>query len=218
VPPTYEIDQYTGKNVTDKAGYVQENKSLIITIKNQAFSSSFNGTKYYLAYNVGVKGHFGDEWKGLDFKSRCTMKYYLSEGYPRASNSDYTRLYVPANNYPADTQLDVKVQAYMGHGAVLHIIDYLEGHIIPIPTGEHDEDGIIFDEASDWSEIQTITINKSTSKTNPKTPSQSETEPAQQDTEPETAQLTLIVAVALISIPVAAGLGLLIYLTRKQKR
>jgi len=44
---------------------------------------------------------------------------------------------------------------------------------------------------------------------------QTETILTQQYTKPETTQLTLIAAVALIAIPVAAGLGLLIHLNRK---
>ena len=100
VPPTYksEIDQYTGKNVTtiDKPGRHVENKSIVITIKNQEFASSVNGTKYYMAYNIAIKGHYGDKWKKVTDITRCTIEEYLSAGFPKASNSDYTVLYIPA--------------------------------------------------------------------------------------------------------------------------
>ena len=207
VPPTYTIDQYTGKNVTDKPGHTVENKYIVITIKNPAFASSVNGKKYYMAYNVAVKGHFGEEWKGLDFTSKCTMTEYLSEDFPRASDSDYTILRVRANNYPTDTQLDVKVQAYIGHEVVIQVTDYFADRLIPM--GSHDEDGIRFDTKGDWSEIQTITIN-----VNAPT---SEIHIVDVPTS-ETCQINFLILVgALILIPIAAGLGLLIYLNRRKR-
>src|ERR1035437_2444792 len=38
VPPTYGIDQYTGKNVTIQNGYQVTNRTLVFTIKNQLFT------------------------------------------------------------------------------------------------------------------------------------------------------------------------------------
>jgi hypothetical protein len=58
-----------------------------------------------------------------------------------------------------DTQLDVKVQAYIGHESVITVIDWLEGHGVPCMIGSHEEDGIMFDTAGNWSHIQTVTIN-----------------------------------------------------------
>ncbi|MGD2066120.1 MAG: hypothetical protein PVI43_02990 [Candidatus Bathyarchaeota archaeon] len=155
-----KIDPYTGKNVTriDTPGRYVENKSIVIKIKNQEFVSSVNGTKYHMAYKIAYKGHFGEEWKENYFESQCTMTRYLSKGFPKASNSDYTVLRIPAD-YSHGVRLDVKVQAYIGHEAVITVKDYVPGHAFPIPAGSHDEDGIIFGTAGDWSEIQTITIN-----------------------------------------------------------
>jgi hypothetical protein len=163
VPPTYEseIDQYTGKNVTaiDKSGYHVENKSLVLTIKNQEFPAYVNGTKYYMAYNVAIKGHYGDKWKKVISLTKCTIEEYLSAGFPKASNSDYTVLYIPAD-YPADAQVDVKVQAYLGQESMVPVTTYLpsDSPFIVIPDFGSG-DGIIFDTPGDWSEIQTITIN-----------------------------------------------------------
>ena len=166
VPPTYksEIDQYTGKNVTvmDKSGRYVENKSIVITIKNQEFPSSVNGTKYYMAYNVVVKGHYGDKWKKVTDLTGCTIEEYLSAGFPKASNSDYTVLYIPAD-YPADARLDVKVQAYIGQEGMVPVTTYLPSDypFIAIPVFGSG-DGIIFDTPGDWSETQTITIGENT--------------------------------------------------------
>ena len=197
VPPTYAIDQYTGKNVTDQPGYTVENKSIVVTIKNQEirYSSFYDGTKYYMAYEVAVKGHYGEAWKILHFDRTCPITEYLSEDFPKASNSDYTVLYVPVDNYPVDAQLDVKLQAYIGHEAVVQVIDRPAGLFGYVPADTHDEDGIKFDTAGEWSEIQTITLN---------TP------------HPETDQLNLILTGVLIMIPIVAGLGLLIYISKRK--
>ncbi len=201
---TYETDPYTGEKVVDRQGYIVENKSLVVTIKNQAFVSSVNGTKYYMYYNVEYRGHFGGGWEGADFREEFTMEEFLSDGFPRASDSDYTVLYFRANKYPDNGQLDVIVQARIGYEAVIQVTDYDGGGAMWFPVGSHDEDGVIFDATSDWSEIQTITIN-----TNKKP-----TQPNFTITE-ELDLLNIILIGVLILIPLFACLGLLIYLQRK---
>jgi hypothetical protein len=58
LPPTYGIDSYTGKNVTIAEGGHVENKSIVVTIKNQPSSGD-------LYYNVRDKGHFEESWTEL---------------------------------------------------------------------------------------------------------------------------------------------------------
>jgi hypothetical protein len=58
LPPTYGIDSYTGKNVTIAEGGHVENKSIVVTIKNQPSSGD-------LYYNVRYKGHFEESWTEL---------------------------------------------------------------------------------------------------------------------------------------------------------
>ena len=199
--PTYEIDPYTGKKVVDRQGYHEENKTLVVTIKNQAIRRRvYDGTKYYLAYTVAVKGHFEEKWETVTNVGDCTMKRYLSEGFPRPSDSDYTVLYFRANKYPEDGQLDVRVRAIIGYGTVIQVTDFVG----LFPAGVHDEDGINFCVYGNWSEIQTITFN-----TNKK--------PAQPNfTITEGPDLFNIIFVGvLILIPLIACLGLLFYFQRK---
>ena len=66
-------------------------------------------------------------------------------------------------------------------------------------------DGIIFDTPGDWSEIQTITINVPTSDI-----------PSSDVPTSEIDQITLILTGAFILIPIAAGLGLLIYIGKRK--
>lgn len=199
VPPTYTIDPYTGKNVVDKQGYHVENESIVIKIKNQDFSSYVNNTKYYMAYNVRVKGHFGDEWEELYSLTQCTMSKYLSEKFPKASDSDYTFLSVSAN-YPPDAKVDFQVQTKIGYESQIGVLDYIPDHPLAPPIGSHYEEGIVFDSASDWSNTKTINLSTSASTVNLDLPD----------------QLTFIITSALILIPIAAGLGLLIHLSRKK--
>ena len=158
VAPTYTTDQYTGKTVMDKSGYTVEKKSIVVTIKNQAIRyNSFNdGTKCYLAYNVAVKGHYGEDWKEIDFANtnEFTMEQYFSEEFPKPSNSDYTILYVKANDYPVGAQLDVKVQARIGQESKVWATYLFRG----FPMYSYETDGIVFDIDGDWSETQTISL------------------------------------------------------------
>jgi len=166
VPPTYGIDQYTGKNVTIQEGYHVENKSIEITIKNQPFTP-YNLTKYTVYYrdrdnfsriqssytydesktvnfyyNIEVKGHFGEDWKSVESSS------FTYEG--RQSNvqygSEYTIITVKADGYPADAVLDFRVQARIGYyypyGPGVQVIGY-----------------DFYGQESAWSNTQTITID-----------------------------------------------------------
>lgn len=150
VPPTYSIDPYTGENVIAEEGYHVENKSITVTIKNQAFTSSFNGTNYYLFYNARVKGHFEEQWRQL-YPLWGTI--VISHMCPQASNSEYTTLSVSAEDYPSDAQIDVQVRAYLGYDSQV----FVPGG--GISDHGHYEDAIVLDETSDWSETQTITLS-----------------------------------------------------------
>jgi hypothetical protein len=98
VPPTYDIDQYTGKQVIIKEGHHVDNRMIEVTIKNQPFTSyeDASGNDIALYYNFRYKGLHGDEWSYYPFKpdGYSTLAYGmftvgLSPKYP-ASSSDYT--------------------------------------------------------------------------------------------------------------------------------
>ena len=83
VAPTTTLDPYTGNNVTTEEGYRVENQSIQITITNQPYSYTFNGTNYKIFYNVRVKGHFeADNWKETyDYDYYYNTNYHYSN-YP----------------------------------------------------------------------------------------------------------------------------------------
>lgn len=157
---TTTIDQYTGKETTyTQPGYRVENKSIEITIKNQPFTpykitthTGYNhetGESYTydqnstvdFFYNIGVKGHYGDEWKLVGGKS----------SFPNGPESNaqldagYTVISIKAEDYPNDALLDFRVQAAVGYYVAW-------GHSVVIMGFD------FYGQESDWSNIQTLTI------------------------------------------------------------
>jgi len=170
VPPTTTIDPYTG-NVTTQAGYYVQNTSIVITIKNQPFSYSYNGTTYNLYYNVRLKGHFGQDWTELYPVSNVIdslgesfgNSLYVPSDSPSESNSDYTVLsyVVGANgNYPftqilPDSQVDFQVEAIVGHVSQVYVPDIYDNAASFVGTYYQ---VILFDTSSSWSNTATITV------------------------------------------------------------
>lgn len=161
VPPTYEIDQFTGDNVTKQEGYHVDKRSIVFKIRNQPFTS-YNDTsdnEICLYYNFKFKGHFGSEWQYYPFSESgqgtrrySAMFYVLSYESPKlaASNSEFTdiTLSIPflfGIDNPKSGSLDFQVQALIGH------IDY-QG------DGFYKFEG----QTSGWSDTQTITIGENT--------------------------------------------------------
>lgn len=226
VPPktTTTIDQYTGEETTTtQPGYHVENKSIEIIIKNQHFTP-YNLTKYTVYYrdrddfshitgsytydksktvnfyyNIGVKGHFGDNWRPVE------TKYSYSEGpEPNAQlDSPYTVISTGAD-YPDGALLDFRVQARIGYyypygpGVVILGYDF-------------------YGQESGWSNIQTLNISDSSvsvspSPTVPSTlPSQDSNTTPNQTTEPTTNETTqslqsaaaiigAVTAIAMVSV------------------
>jgi hypothetical protein len=60
VPPTYEINPYTGENVMTEEGYHVEKKSIVLKIKNQPFTHYYdNGTSIGLFYSARAENSRG---------------------------------------------------------------------------------------------------------------------------------------------------------------
>jgi len=176
VPTTYSTDPYTGETVTHE-GYHVGSKTIEVTIKNQPFvpfwiqeNPSVANWTINFYYNVRIKGHFSEDWKGL---------YYASDGYPsQDSGSEYTVLsyqgrYSPTEGmsfqtsalmttFPVDAQIDFQVEAMIGYVSRVYNPDATE-QLAMWPwrfTGE----------TSGWSNTQTITIPTTPSPTTSPTP------------------------------------------------
>jgi hypothetical protein len=136
VPPTYEIDQYTGEDVLVKEGYHVDNKSIEFTFKNQQFApySDSSGKKAELYYNFRFKGNYGDEWTYYPENPNGRTVIHYGGGilvddtkiYPpfyNASNADYTVVSlrlgllgppIGSQAIPDGTEVNFQAQALIG--------------------------------------------------------------------------------------------------------
>jgi hypothetical protein len=148
VAPTTSTHPYTGETTTIP-GYHQTRFEIVVTIKNQPFKPSTNEKeeKYALFYAFQYKGHFEETW---------------SAGGPKTfqSNSGYTTIGpVPSGVWDAGYQLDFRVRAVIGGGGVGFDYVYYEDGKGPYFYRE-----VV---SSDWSGVQTVTIEYGGSLTMP---------------------------------------------------
>jgi hypothetical protein len=214
VSPSYSIDPYTGKNVTN-AGYHVENRTIEVTIKNQPFTSYIDNStgapwNITLFYNVRLRGYYTDNW---------TDVYNPGLGYPAQSNSDPTVLSysLDENVYPLwgnlqqGGKMDFQVQALTG---------YVHRSYNPNATNLLFMWPWIFTgETSDWSSTQTITISESQTPSSSPLPSQSPTATPdpQSDANQQSLNWTEISLFAALGVIVAL-LVVIMVMRRKQTK
>lgn len=159
VPPEYAKDPYTGKSIIAQEGYHVRNRSIEITIKNQAFTpyQNENGHTGSLFYFVRTKGHF-EEWPPYEPQTIITSYSEYPDGFVYVQNSDYTVTTHRVEDIAAGGEVDVQIKAVVGYRVVI------EDQWVPgIPRGDfttppHHSEFTVFQE-SDWSNTQTITVN-----------------------------------------------------------
>ncbi|MCW4044727.1 MAG: hypothetical protein NWE94_04325 [Candidatus Bathyarchaeota archaeon] len=195
VPPTYEVDPYTGKNITH-AGYRVENKSIEITVRNQPFTPYRLDNEHYvnLFYNISYRGHYGEGWEYSAYDRN-------TEWFITQSDSEYTVI----SFYPVPTEgvMDFRVQAQIG---------YFTYYYMPFRVYE------FHGETSGWSDIQTITIPTSDSSPASSPLSTSIPDQTLEPTATGTPQTlpaeAIIVAVIAVVLVIA---GLLVYFKKRSR-
>ncbi len=163
-PTTYSIDPYTGENITHPGTHT-EWTTLDLVIKNQEFDSA---TEFF-AYNVKVKGYYGEAWTEL---------YSASNGYAMqnsTSNQTVLSYHVEENGgsliagnheVPVYGKVDFQVQAMIG--------------TVNRANEPPNYPWTFYGEVSDWSNTQTFTFSNATSNLNPtSTPMDSPNVPSQ---------------------------------------
>jgi hypothetical protein len=155
VAPITTTDPYTGETVITQAGYHNENRSILISIKNQQFTAfkDSNGNRIVLSYNISSRGHYSDDWS---YYTNALWKTPLitsngeytvtSFGYTYDENNPYTYL----TNIPENGKVDFRVEGLIGYFNET-ITRY------PVPGGEFHRLDFI-GESSGWSNTQTISI------------------------------------------------------------
>jgi len=168
VPPTYGIDPYTGENVTTQYGYRVENKSVVITIRNQPFTPYKDASGNYtgLFYNVRFKAHYADEWSYHPYDPDNGYRTGSYSDTYNASQSDYTIILVRMNveavgrmrlmGIPDGGKVDFQVQALIGHLDKI----YTGSSGFFWVGGESDHYYVFTGESSGWSDTQTLTIGE----------------------------------------------------------
>ncbi|MCW4018240.1 MAG: hypothetical protein NWF00_06140 [Candidatus Bathyarchaeota archaeon] len=173
VSPTNSTDPITGQ-ITNQQGYHVKNGSIVVSIRNQPFSSYYDSNSFpiKLYYQIRVKNHYDNTWHYFP-ESNAGAAVYFS-----ADNSSYTvREFRHLGNsleykqgslidYPSDGKVDFQVEAFSGYFNVTNIN--------PTNLMVHPDD-LIYNytgQTSGWSDTQTVTIpNNSSSAATSQNPS-----------------------------------------------
>ncbi len=178
---------YTGVNVTQQIS----NNTIEVSIKNQPWF--YNGVKYDLSYNIRTKGHFEtDNWTLLYSNPDPSA----NGGIP-PSDSGYSVVSYPIENYPPNAQIDFSVQAFAWN--------FSAGYY---PDGRYYSLSILVGE-SNWSNTQTLTIPASSTSTSSSPTS------SQAPTSTPTAPEFPIIAIPLLLSPLSVAV---ILSTKKNRR
>jgi hypothetical protein len=163
VPPKYAVSGYTGQNEIVEAGYHIQNKSIVVTIKNQLFVSyrNENNSLVSLSYCINVKGHFKD-WNQLSgvFSPLSSEKEYTVTYIGLSSNNgsgSYAKLWDDSSSgLDNGGQVDIRVQAVIGYSTTIYgtpsPLDYLFGG-----DGTPSHHDVFTGEYSSW-HTETLTI------------------------------------------------------------
>jgi hypothetical protein len=174
MPPVYGIDQYTGKNVVTQAGYHVVNKSVEVTIKNQAFNNykDSNGNNIGLNYNIRWKGHFGDYWTEIS-SSLGGIYVVASNSLTQESggkvslvnpNAPFTVIPFGLRENNGSAYYGVLLGEVFDGGKVDFQVEALAGYYTTFQTTPRPWDPrggeyyVFTGQASDWSNTKTISI------------------------------------------------------------
>ena len=163
VPPKYAINAYTGQNEMVEQGKHIQNQSVLVSIRNQAFTSYSTGREddsvVGLRYIIQVKGYF-QEWYGESNPVDLVIVLILNilkQRYGLVGNnaSDWNGIVGGSLDVPAGGEVDVRVKAYIGYLTTIY------GTPSPY-DGMWGDDGkparhlVFTGESSGWSSTQTI--------------------------------------------------------------
>jgi hypothetical protein len=230
VPPRYDFDPYTGKDVIMEPGYHVQEKIVEVIIKNQPFTSytDANGNVISLYYSIRIKGSFGDYWW---YPDNSAYERVDDEGeivnYKGADlDSDYTLFkygLVGNNGTRASRHLDIsddggkadfQVQAFIGY---MTCVDdpFVPGIPVydPTITPHH---FVFIGEEGDWSDTQTITIPASQMQSPEPTSSPEATLTPTPYSEPQSTEQTVILGLAITVAVLAVCIGLLLFLIKRK--
>lgn len=158
LPATYDIDPYTGKNITTQETQHIQDKIIEVSIKNPAFTPyvDTDNRSINLYYSIQIRGHFNGSWFYLDDGYYGTDNHYAGSDF----NSEYTTFQygLAGNNgtdglrcigIPENGQADLQVQAFIGYNTKI-----IDGITMMGEVSHY----VFTGESSDWSQTQTVTL------------------------------------------------------------
>jgi|WetSurMetagenome_2_1015567.scaffolds.fasta_scaffold167580_2 hypothetical protein len=171
-----------------------DNNTIVITIKNQQYSASINGTSYQIFYDIRLKVHSAQDWQWTDLHPVGT--YYekeftdyqqkplpsIREGTPVQSSSQYTVVPLSYYNPPltgqgisfpinSNSTIDIQIKAYVGYSSQGWV-----AYQLPNPClGGQFMNVTAVGTSSNWSSTQTITIPAISTSPSPTIPNSSPT-------------------------------------------
>ena len=160
IPPTYGTNPYNGQTEITNPGQHVDKKSLEVWIKNQPFApyTDADGHKIILGYGINWKGHFTNVWtynpsENNYFLASGAEYTVISYGFDGDSRDDYP-IYWLSGLISTGDQLDFQVEAFIGY--------YVTAFSPPDPLfGRTHEYQVFTGKTSDWSGVQTITLDVS---------------------------------------------------------
>jgi hypothetical protein len=161
-PATYTTDPYTGRQVQNGGGHV-DNKTIDITIKNQQFTKKIGDVTLY--YTVQYKGHFAQDWQTLQIGGYHPINFLLLETSTPQSDSQYTVISIRPD-FSENAQVDYRVQALIAHNGSMLVHE----HPLALDDPGYWEPALVTDVTSDWSSTQTVTISNPQNPSSPTVP------------------------------------------------
>jgi hypothetical protein len=140
-----------------------------------------------------MKPHYIEEWQEL-YASPDSYDYSYRPDFPMQSSSGFTVISFPSNSYPAGSEIDFQVNAYLGYT----FTHDLGGHIMYIPVTD------FYRTESGWSSVQTFKMPGAPE------PASSTPSPSPSPTVPEFSVLAIL--------PLLAGLSLMAALLTRRKQ
>jgi hypothetical protein len=175
IAPTYTTDPYTNNTVIQTYGDHVDNRTVVITIKNEPFTpfNDTNGNTINMFFNVRYKGAFGEDWTRVYGVERSVWYNYDSPdneyGYKIQDYASQNTVVV-ITSVPSQGQMDIQVEALQGY-TNRWVID---SHIFFSIVGY-----TFYGEESGWSDTKTVTLGEtSTSTPTPSTPTPSTPTPS----------------------------------------
>lgn len=173
VEPTYGVDQFTGERVKTGGDDNVFNNSVVLTIKNPAFTpyTDADGNRVGLYYNVSWRGHFGGNWTYysthfghyiFDYNAIFDdeQKYFLESSYSSETvlvfglySNDKSAYYDgPIWDVTEGGQVDFRVQAFTAYFV------QEQSQLVGVPAWKPYYTVFNLVSESSWSNVKTVTI------------------------------------------------------------